>query len=231
MAVFTKGVIATDKKDVLEMAALAESALSALIRERRRSAFPDDVFPSAESRAQFEMPTLRLRPSMGGLDIDFTCDGEHRSLTVNFTCDGDHKAVAPKSISLMMGCSGNSELYVKTVLDSLSVYGPAYFVACDISDTPMALLETPRATLLGLLATGRLSGYDFERMIDKAPSRATTAYEEFVGCNHAEANQHHGIKAPGDRWDAMKQFAIARTQEQHIDEETSQPARARRSRP
>lgn len=228
MAVFTKGFIATDHKDVLEVATLAEAALTRLITDRRSVAYPGVWFFTPEKREEFQMPNIRLSPEMGTLHIEFACDGEQRNMSLNFECDVDNQAFAPKSLSLMMGCSGNSELYVKTVLASLSVFGPAFFDACDSDDVPMAPLDAPRPTLIELLATDRLSGYVFERAIEKAPSRATVAFEDFVGCTHTQAHQFDAIKDPGKRWDAMRAFANSCVQER--DEDVS-PVRVRKAKP
>lgn len=155
MGVDTRGAVITGFKNVLLAAGLVQNALDGLIVAERRIKFPTKAIGhSKESREQFQTTSVSLNPDLGMLRFDFTFRGERRSLTLHMTCDSDHASLGPKSLSISIGCSGFSELFVKTALHALSLVGPAYFDANDCDNVDLAPLSEDRPTVFQAMQLG-----------------------------------------------------------------------------
>lgn len=142
MTVWTKGFVATRNKSPFFVLGLIENSLSRLIGgfgQQRIDNRDNKHIAEPYSRS----PSIRLLTSNMGADINFTYQGESREMTVWFNVDGDHKDIAESSISLMLGCSGKSELFMKTALNALRPLGDLYFVANDSWDAPFEKLDIP----------------------------------------------------------------------------------------
>ena len=140
MAVWTRGYCVTRNRSVFFIVGLVERALNNLIgsmghvREANRGRDKDS-------------PLLRrvetsMRPDSRSVDLFFVYQGERRTMTIFFDLkdDGDD-GLNNKSVCMMMGCSGQSDVFIQLALESLSALGPLYFVECSVSDDPAVLLE------------------------------------------------------------------------------------------
>lgn len=212
MTVWTKGVVATDHKDVFEIASVAEQALIDLIRRRAHEACPGGIRAHPEFFQNFVFPRIVMKPSSGAVEFNFTCDGAHRSLTLNFTCDCDHLDVAPRSLSMLMGASGNSELYVTSVLEALSLWGPVHFDANDSDEIDMDRLDVEPMNLLRLLGSNRLSPYLFESMVEARSALEDDAFERFVGCSRQTLKTFLETADIRSRWSQLDAFAAEKAQ-------------------
>jgi hypothetical protein len=140
MAVWTRGYCVTRNRNVFFIVGLVERALNNLIgswrsvREANRGREADKPF--------LRQVETRIQPSSRSVDLFFVYQGEARTMTVFFDLkdDGDD-GLCKKSVCLMMGCHGQSDLFIKAALGALSALGPLHFVACSDSDEPPVLLE------------------------------------------------------------------------------------------
>lgn len=147
MAVWTKGFVATRNKSPFFVLGLIESALNQLIGtvsqtlcQNRLHGEPDAPYAQ---RVQID-----FSPSSKGAYLNFICKGEPRQMTVYFAIDGDRKEYTDSSIGLMMGASGNSELYIRTALNALRPLGEVWFLDCDATDKPFEKLDIPSMSYL-----------------------------------------------------------------------------------
>lgn len=238
MGVYTKGFIDTKVKDVLVVGTLAERALIRLISDRRRQEYPDAAPFSPQARAKYQVPMVRLNPSAGTLEFDFVYDSAHRCLTLLLDCDSDHRDHCESSLSMMMGASGESELFVRTVLDSLAVMGEPFVNVCDATDTGYvpARPEQVRPTLLQLLAERKVTAYDFEKVSEKVYSGLLpldTDFRGFVGCEPDElrAIEHLDPKVRWARLEDLARSVSAPAAPAGADEVNTAPAVRRRAAP
>lgn len=138
MSVDTKGVVATDCKDVFRVAQAVETAIARLVRPHWAQA------RGTPSASQWELPHVFLHAKSEAITVEFQYAGERRMLWVFFTCDSDNKVLAPHSLSLSMGYWGSSELLMGTALSALADLGPVYIDRCDADDEGYVPFE-PRA--------------------------------------------------------------------------------------
>ena len=67
--------------------------------------------------------------------INFEFRGEKRSMTIHFNCHSDYREVVPgKKIIFSLGCSGESDLFMKTALEPLNELGYCWFIHNDCED-------------------------------------------------------------------------------------------------
>jgi hypothetical protein len=147
MAVWTKGFVATRNKSPFFVIGLIEKSLNQLIGslgqvrlDNRQFGTPDAMY-SRQCRIDFD-------PSSKGVHLNFVYKGEARQMTVYFGVDMDHKDYADSSVSLMMGDSGNSVLFIQTALNALRPLGELYFLESDANDNPFEKLDTPPMSYL-----------------------------------------------------------------------------------
>lgn len=157
MGVDTKGFVATKCKDAFFVVRLAEEALNKLIRPHVKAALL--AGRTAEEAPQYRTVHARLLADSEGVQLNFTYDGEDRTMHMYFTCDCDNKDFTPTSISLSLGCWGKSELYMKTVLHALSPLGDVYFDYSDCDDVEKAILEVEPLTYVTACAAGVESAF------------------------------------------------------------------------
>ena len=138
MAVWTKGFVATRNKSPFFVLGLVEQALNQLIGSLGQALMVNRGRPADEPYSR--RVRIELHPSSKGADLNFTYKGESRQLTVYFETDCDRKDYTDSSINLMMGATGNSELFIRTALNALRPLGEVYFLACDASDDPFEKL-------------------------------------------------------------------------------------------
>lgn len=157
MGVDTKGFVATKCKDVFFVVRLAEEALNRLIRPHTKAALL--AGRAADEPPKYRTVSTRLLADSEGVQLNFTYEGEDRTLWMYFTCDCDNEDYTPTSISLSLGCWGHSELYMKTVLQALSPLGDVYFDYSDCDDVEKALLEVEPLTYVTACAAGVESAF------------------------------------------------------------------------
>lgn len=146
MSVCTKGFVATRNKSVFFVCSLVERSLNRLIgsafdaMKANRSRPKDQPYSRlVETELLADSQTVRFR---------FTHEGDTRALMMFFACDLDNKERADASISMSLGDSGQSRLYVETVLKSLRALGPVFFMPCDSVGEPWQELNLPAVTYL-----------------------------------------------------------------------------------
>jgi len=141
MAVWTKGYVVTQNRSVFFIASLVERALNSLMGSLR------ERIQANKGRAQDNLYSrtvdVLVHADSDGLDFAFTHEGDRRVLTMYFDLsDKGPYGLNDSSLCLLMGCSGQSELYMTTALKALAALGPTYFVACDANDAPVVALTT-----------------------------------------------------------------------------------------
>lgn len=187
MPVNTKGAIATPCKDFFLVAEAVEGALTQLVREEFAVVFPDvKGFRrySQEAREQFQEPSSRVSASSQMLMVDFVYRAKKRTLTGFFGCDVDNRDWAPTSLSFSMGCSGNSPLFMKTVLYALSMLGPVRYSECDSRSEYDVWTEEP-LTVLEAAALKYISSFSIQRWAhwaDKHFGARGPEWSAFMGC-------------------------------------------------
>jgi len=228
MGMDTKGFVATACKDVFFIVGLVENALNALIKPHvphpfapraKKPAKPKihvetvthagyidvavKVDPPAEEEAPaYKLVKLEMTPSSQMVRFHFSYAGEHRTLWMFFDTDCDRKEYTPTSISMSMGCWGQSDLFMQTALRALSPLGDVYFDHNDCDDIDFSKLELKPYTFVSacqarfevayssslenwnrLYAAGMLRKGSFEEVIGM--SEAT--YQEIQDASFEEA--------------------------------------------
>lgn len=154
MATGTKGFVMTKCKDVFFVCDRIERALNKLIQpgwtEQRFSPQAADE----KAHPQFERVSMKLSASSGSVQFRFAYQGEYRTLWVNFHCDWDQREYGPASISLSLNRWGDSELFMKTALQSISMLGPVYFDADDCDSVRPAMLDLCPPSFISACAAG-----------------------------------------------------------------------------
>lgn len=210
----THGVLANPVKPVMALAMLAENALNLIIEQQRQAKFPAiqgfKRFHSTQVRERYRDVQVGMRPDSGMLVFNVLCAGESRELLVFLDCDSDHLEVAPYTVSLSLGCWGQSTLYASKVLEAWSVLGPVWLDSNDSDAQGLVPLEEPdtrRATLAELLKAKVLSPYAFEKMVNEyAQERlgVDTSFEGFTGLSVAEYDEIRGISDSVVRWHQLR---------------------------
>lgn len=214
MGVDTKGFIATPVKDVLLVCGIVEKALNKLILDETKKLLPQEHPYSARVREQFSSVRMGIACSASFVSFDFLFKKEARNLKLFFDCDCDHRDVAPKSLSLMLGCWGSSELLMKTVLHALSMFGTPYFDLSDCDDIAPAVLDAAPITVLEGVAAGYLYGHMLETIVEKFDAGelrlADTTFDRFVGLPRVTYDEVRAIEECRERWDAIEKLASER---------------------
>lgn len=154
MSVDTVGVVVTACKDVRLISDLVQTVLEKLMHTEQPS--------SSDSTTASTPCAVRLNPNSGFLEFLFRFRGEQRRLSLAFDCDEDFQELGPQSLWVKLGAWGGSELIMQTVLQALSVLGPAYYDADDCDAVDLAPLTQPRPSLMNLVALGYFSASKVE---------------------------------------------------------------------
>lgn len=191
MGVDTKGFVATRCKDVFFAVGLVENALNALIQPHAKEARL--AVRGTEKEPQYRTVDANLISRSQTVQLHFTYEGEHRTLWMNFTCDCDHKDVTPASISLSLGCWGQSELFMKTALRALSPLGDVYYDYSDCDSIDPAKLDIAPLTFVTACAAGAESPYPSElevwkNLFNEGKLRAGT-FDDVVGMSAETADE------------------------------------------
>lgn len=154
MATGTKGFVMTKCKDVFFVCDRIERALNKLIQPGWKEQLFAPQASAEKAHPQFERVSMGLSASSGSVQFRFAYKGEYRTLCVNFQCDWDQREYGPASISLSLNHWGESELFMRTALESISMLGPVYFDANDCDDVPPAPLEVVPPSFISACAAG-----------------------------------------------------------------------------
>lgn len=194
MSVDTKGAIATPCKEFFLVAEAVEGALTQLVREELAVVLPDVKGLQRyrpEVREQFQEPSSRISASSQMLMVDFVYRSEKRTFTVFFGCDVDNKDWAPHSLSFSMGCSGNSPLFMKTVLYALSMLGPVRYLECDTrseydawTEEPLTVLEAAALKYISVLSVQRWADWADKHFGERGPE-----WMAFMGCTSEQLEE------------------------------------------
>lgn len=192
MGVDTKGFVLTKCKDVFFVCNRIEQALNKLIAPGWREQLLSPQTDEQKANPQFRRVTVRLVAGSGAARFLFTYKGEDRALWLNFDCDCDQKSYGPLSLSMSMSCWGESELLVKTALESISMLGPVYFDRNDCDDVPPAQLDITPATFISACAEGAelastISLKKWHALCMRGEMREGT-FKDWLGLDVARAN-------------------------------------------
>lgn len=123
----TKGFIATNKKDVFEVA----DAIYKFLGTRYSNHSLKHLKKVASVRAEFELYV----PHGKGFRVHFLDGDDKRMLYVWFSCDCDYEEIykGPK-IFFNLGCWGKSDELMLGILESLKYLGDAYYQYNDCMD-------------------------------------------------------------------------------------------------
>jgi len=183
MATFTKGFVATPVKDAMLALEAVQGALNRLIVEERRIEFPETRHYREEVRARFKAVDLNFDPSTAGARLLFCFKGQVRTLSMYFYCDCDHVSQTPNSLSFLMGCSGESELFITTAVHALSVFGKGFVCSCDATDEGYLPVKEQPLTVMDLAVLKYISALSLPRWhthaLNAFPEQA--ARERFLG--------------------------------------------------
>jgi hypothetical protein len=213
MSVDTKGVIATDCKDVFLISGLIERSLNSLIKFEKRMEFPGATAFSPTA-GKYRTADVRLCTSTAMVQITFTFKSDEYLLSVFFDCDCDHLALAPQSISLSIGCRGESAVLMKTALHALSVLGDAHYDYDDCDSVPLARLDEYVPTVMNLLQLRYILAPQVEELVKLYDSGSAffynRAFEQLFGAPESWVRDVLGIEECTNRWDHFKQMAKVR---------------------
>jgi hypothetical protein len=123
----TKGIIATNKKDVREIA----NALLEAIREIPANPDKDSIFNGSPNLHVYK---VWYDPHGDFFTINFKDGDDKRTLWVFLDCDSDDKELCDSKIILSFGMWGNSESLMKKFLKALEHLGDTYFKLNDCGD-------------------------------------------------------------------------------------------------
>lgn len=161
MTVNTKGIVATSIKDVLLVSLLTEIGLRAVCKVARK--LDTDPKPFRTNHLDW-----RLLPDSAMLQSLVHLRGHPRMMSIFLHCDVDNKDIAPQSLSLSLGASGDSPIIMKSALWGLSMLGPVHFCEHDSSETrwePLFEAESERFILLKALGNKLLTPYEYRNML------------------------------------------------------------------
>jgi len=117
----TKGVVVTTNKDVKLISTRIGDTISKI--KGHRPEFPH-LRPNSRVSPEYN-------PWNNFLSFYFYDGTDYRKLMVFLECDCDNKKLGEHSISMLLGCWGNSEELMKKFLDALSDLGDCYI---DVND-------------------------------------------------------------------------------------------------
>lgn len=143
MGIDTKGLVATNCKDVFFVMNKIERAINKLIAPHlilEKMRFCDET-----KDGKYKKVRLEIRADSELVQVHFTFNGEKRTLWVFFGCDSSEQS---QSINLSMGCWGESDLLMMTALRAVSMLGTTYFDHNDCDEVDPAPLEVPPLTYI-----------------------------------------------------------------------------------
>jgi hypothetical protein len=120
----TKGIVATNKKDVREIA----NALLRVIHEIPVTPKDTDVIPKKSNWVE----CVNYNPGSDYFRVNFRDGVDDRTLWVFLDCDD--RDVCDSKILLSFGMWGNSESLMKKFLKALEHLGDTYFILNDCGD-------------------------------------------------------------------------------------------------
>jgi hypothetical protein len=123
----TKGIIATNKKDVR----VISKALLDVIREIPANPDKDSIF---KTNPNLHHCKVWYDPRSDFFTINFKDGDDKRTLWVFLDCDCDDQDVCDKKILLSFGMWGNSGELMKKFLKALSFLGDTYFIENDCGE-------------------------------------------------------------------------------------------------
>jgi hypothetical protein len=210
MGMDTKGVVATGCKDVFLIAGLIERSLDSLIEFEKRMEFPG-ARGFSEKASKYQTADARLCASTSMLQISFMFKGEQRVMSVFFTCDCDNLAIASQSISLSLGCQGDSAVLMKTALHALSVLGDAYYDYNDCDSVPLERLGEYVPTVMNLMQLGYIRAPQVEELAKLYDAGASffkdRSFEQLFGAPETWVRDVLSIEDHTKRWDHFRQMA------------------------
>lgn len=204
MSVNTKAFIATPCKDICFVAARVQRALDALIRPLWKSNLRSDA------PAQYQLTTTELCPDSALVRFHFQYEGQNRTMWLFFDCDCDRVEYAPQSLTLSMGCSGRSDLFIKTAAHALSMLGPVYYDYNDCDDVSWELLqEQPALNFVSACQqrVASVSQHSLKQWLACYDQKLLRpgAFEEIVGIPRQQAEELLGMPYQ-DAQNALKQL-------------------------
>ncbi len=209
MGVDTKGFIATACKDVAVIGILVEGALRAFITEEMRTRYPERTQRALRMK-EFSMPQVELSQRMSVMSFNFKLNDEKRSLKLFTTCDCDNtKRGVPQSLSLTLGCWGESPTMMKLALHALSVLGTPWYDENDCDSIDIAPWPQPRITIVQALGFGYIDGYDFPELVaafDRGALPGMGAFIDVFGMSREEFELLEAIKDFKERMSAYEEF-------------------------
>lgn len=207
MGVDTKGVLLTPMKDVMLVCGIIEKSLNTLIRQQRDLKYGPQRRLPLQNKDEFDFVDVRLVPSSGMACFRFVCFGEKRDMHVFFECDRDHADLAPRSVSMSLGCWGSSELYMLTVLRALSLLGPVAYDRNDSDSVDMAVLPLAPLNLAQALSLDYIGAFELEQLVARYRNGelfVNRGFEDFVGMDEKAFNDIMKTQDHRARWDAME---------------------------
>jgi hypothetical protein len=209
MGVDTRGLVQTQCKDVFLISSLAEGALNQLISTEKKLRYPRVRGFTSEVHEQFTLANCRLIPRSGMVQFSFKFCGETRTLSMFFDCDSDDQEFGDKKISVSMGCHGDSDIFVQTVLHALSLLGPAHYDRNDCDDIDYAPLNAYRPTLIQAVSLGyacRSNVEDWVQFFKESPDfpdKSDAALEAVIGLPVSDVFDVLRIAEHTERWERL----------------------------
>lgn len=146
MGIDTKGFVATSCKDVFFVMNKIERAINKLITPHLK--LENMRFSDETKDGKYKKVRLEIRADTELVQAHFTYNGEKRTLWVFFGCDCDKTEYTSQSISMSMGCWGESDLFMQTALRAVSMLGTVYFDHNDCDEIDPAPLEVTPLTYI-----------------------------------------------------------------------------------
>lgn len=168
MTVNTDGLIVTKVKEVQLIGNLLHRAFTKLVRHGIKTDFPGakGMFDEA-LRHLYRLPTVSLSDDAETLLLNFKFRGTSRTLNLFLHCDSDNQMFGKHSLSLSLGCFGNSEEFMKLALLALSPLGPTWYDANDCDDTDKSPFEPSIKNLGEIFSLGFLTAWDVEKRLKR----------------------------------------------------------------
>jgi hypothetical protein len=140
MGINTYGVVLTENKDFFKIFhSVVEMLNSIIIPVRNTEMKSKGLHAAFQLKDRFSLPESSLPSHSQMVVISFTHCGEQRNLTIHFDCDDDfvegwNPSLVGSKIIFSLNCWGNSEFFMKKVLQAVSFAGDAYYIFNDCAD-------------------------------------------------------------------------------------------------
>lgn len=228
----SKGFIATQSKDLALAGTLLEGVFRRYVAYRRDIDVPrDDVYPGSRlKRMKDYNVNIEFLSGGDGLSFNIKTGETVRTVSLYLYCDSDHEDVAPRSLSMLMGSHGDSEVIMQCALYALSPLGQPFYLSSEYSDAPHVKLPPSwlEISVGDLLAQSALSGRAYEHLIRtyqdgqsglNSLAQTEDTFYRLFGISYPQYADLQKIKDPSERWKALANATLSNSRTEVVLDE------------